>query len=139
MIITEYYALCNCSHHMKVEYLNWSCFYPKSIRCPHQKYASWQRFTILILTNSVEYVWISWKVQAFLFIHYNVSLHSLNWCFLNKSFMDVFHFECVMRLEETVMQEVIEVYAYFIFDKLKINTWICRGRCYSVYASHKCV
>ena len=36
--------------------------------------------------------------------------------------MDVFHFECVMRLEETVMQEVIEVYAYFIFDKLKINT-----------------
>jgi len=29
-----------CSHHMRVGYLSWSCFYPKSIQCPRQKYAS---------------------------------------------------------------------------------------------------
>jgi len=60
----------NCSHHTKVAYSSWSCFYPKSIRCPLQKYASWQRFIILILTNLVEYVWISWKVCVHVYILY---------------------------------------------------------------------
>ena len=55
-------SICNCSHHMREGYSSWSCFYPKSIQCPRQKYASWQRFIIRTLTNLVEYVWISWKV-----------------------------------------------------------------------------
>ena len=84
------FSVSKCSHHMKVEYSNWNYSYLKSIQCPHQKYASWRRFTILILTNLVEYVWISWKVCVRLICYtYMVMFCGSSWQFTSIVLLNV--------------------------------------------------
>lgn len=62
-IITMWFTLCLCSHHIRAEFSGWSSFFRKSIPWLLLKCVSWQRYIILTSTNLVESASISWKVS----------------------------------------------------------------------------